>query len=96
MFHLYSVPGPYTVFSDFADHIEDAALRQLAEAQECWLSVDLIHKHTTEQEAYRFIGKVLAKLAPPDAAVLVHPSRLVTLRFDDDVRRRLASSELAS
>jgi hypothetical protein len=95
-FFLYSVPGPYTEFSDFADHIEDASLRQFAEAQECWLSVDLIHKHTTEQEAYRFIGNVLAKLAPRDAAVLVHPSRLVTLRFDDHVRRRLANSGLAS
>src|SRR5713226_2044823 len=36
LFLLYSVPGPYTAFSDFADHIEDASLRELAQAQECW------------------------------------------------------------
>ena len=90
LFLLHNVPGPYTEFSDFADHIEDPSLRHLAEGQDCWLSVDLIHKHTTEEDGYRFIGNVLAKLAPSDAAVLVHPSRLITIRLDDEVRRRLA------
>jgi hypothetical protein len=93
LFLLYSVPGPYTAFSDFADHIEDASLRELALAQECWLSVDLAHAHKTEADGYRFIGQVLAKLAPRDAAVLVHPSRLMTMRFDDEVRRKLAAGE---
>ena len=93
LFLLYSVPGPYTAFSDFADHIEDASLRELARAQECWLSVDLAHAHSTDADGYRFIGQVLAKLAPPDAAVLVHPSRLMTMRFDDEVRRKLAAGE---
>jgi hypothetical protein len=91
MFLLYSVPGPYTEFSDFAERIADASLRRLAQAQACWLSVDLIHRYTTEEEACRFIGSVLAHLAPRDAAVLVHPSRLVTIAFDDQVRRTLAS-----
>ncbi len=91
MFLLYSVPGPYTEFSDFAEHIPDASLRQLARAQACWLSVDLVHQYTTEEEAYRFIGSVLAHLAPRDAAVLVHPSRLMTIAFDDRVRQELAS-----
>jgi hypothetical protein len=65
LFLLYSVPGPYTAFSDFADHIEDASLRELARTQECWLSVDLAHAHSTDADGYRFIGQVLAKLAPP-------------------------------
>jgi hypothetical protein len=90
-FLLHSIPGPYTHFSDFAEHIADASLRRLARAQTCWLSVDLIHKDAAEAEAYRFIGGVLAQLAPPDAAVLVHPSRLVTIIFTDQVRRELAS-----
>jgi hypothetical protein len=90
-FLLHSVPGPYTAFSDFAEHIGDASLRRLAQAQSCWLSVDLIHRNTTDAEAYRFIGSVLAELAPRDAAALVHPSRLLTIAFDDRVRRALAN-----
>lgn len=91
MFFLYTVPGSYTEFSEFADHIPDDGLRELAQAQACWLSVDLIHQHTTVDDGYRFIGGALAELAPPDAAVLVHPSRLTAIRFDDRVRRELAS-----
>ena len=64
--------------------------RALAVAQQSWLSVDAMHVHTTEVEAYRLIGALLAKLAPPDAAVLVHPSKLVAVRFDDILRTRLA------
>jgi hypothetical protein len=91
MFLLYTVPGPYTAVSDFADHIADSALRRLAEEQACWLSVDLVHDSTNEDEAYRFIGSVLAHLAPADTAALVHPSKLTTIAFDGDLRRRLAS-----
>jgi hypothetical protein len=91
MFLLHNVPGPYTAFSDFAAHITDASLRNLAAAQTCWLSVDLMHRQTPEEEAYRFIGGALAQLAPPDAAALVHPSRLITLAVNDEVRRQLAS-----
>jgi hypothetical protein len=91
MFLLHNVPGPYAAFSDFAAHIADASLRELAEAQTCWLSIDLMHRQTPAEEAYRFIGRALAQLAPPDAAVLVHPSRLITVAFNDDVRRQLAS-----
>jgi hypothetical protein len=92
MFLLYSVPGPYTAFSDFAGHIADAPLRRLAEAQTCWPSVDLLGREgSDEDEAYRFIASVLAQLAPRDAAALVHPSRLTTIAFDDRLRRELAS-----
>jgi hypothetical protein len=63
----------------------------LAQAQTCWLSVDLIHRDVIEEEAYRFIGGVLAQLAPPHAAVLVHPSRLIAIAFNDQVRRELAT-----
>jgi hypothetical protein len=92
MFLLYSVPGPYTAVSDFAEHVADMALRRLAQAQTCWLSVDLIHRYATDEEAYRFIGSALAQLAPPDAAVLVHPSRLIAIAFNEQVRRELAGT----
>ena len=91
MFMLQAVPGPYTMFSDFAEAITDPDLRALAVAQQAWLSVDAMHVHTTEAEAYRLIGSLLAKLAPPDAAVLVHPSKPIVMRFDDEVRTRLAN-----
>jgi hypothetical protein len=91
MFMLHSVPGPYTDFSDFAEAITEPGVRALAVAQQAWLAVDTMHVHTTEAEAYRLIGALLAKLAPPDAAVLVHPSKPIVMRLDGDVRSRLAS-----
>jgi hypothetical protein len=90
MYMLHSVPGPYTEFSDFADRIDEADLRTLALAQQCWLGIDCYAG--AEEDAYRFIGKVLAALAPADAVALVHPDRLTTIRFDDDLRRRLAEN----
>lgn len=89
MFMLQSVPGPYTEFSSFAEHIRDAALRRIAVAQQAWLGVERI-SGDNEDEAYRFIGKVLAALAPSDATVLVHPARLVSYPFDADMRRKLS------
>jgi hypothetical protein len=93
LFMLLSVPGPYTEFSDFAGSIADPLLRRKAEAQTAWLSVDLIGKITTNEEAYRFIGAVLAKLAPADAACLVKPATKSTIVFDDTVRSRLAGGQ---
>jgi hypothetical protein len=93
MFMLISVPASYTEFSDFAEVIADPALLRKIKAQCCWLSVDLIHRHTTNEDAYRFIEQVLAKLAPSDSAFLVHPERRITITFDDGIRRRLANGE---
>ena len=81
IFMVQSVPGPYTEFSDFARFIADPSLRHQAEAQQCWLSVDLVHMMTNKEEAYRFIAVALAKLAPTDAAVLVKPENDSTVRF---------------
>lgn len=91
MFMLNSFADRYAEVSDFAGHIADAKLRALALAQEAWLSVDLVHSGADPDQAYRFIGKALAELAPPDAAVLVHPDDNKSQAFDDSVRRRLAS-----
>jgi hypothetical protein len=88
-FLLHNVPGPYTEFSDMIDRIPDASLRDVARAQEGWMSVDLM-AGSGEAEGYKFIGSVLARLAPADAAVLLHPSRGTAVRFTADVRRKLA------
>lgn len=88
-----SVPGPYTMFSSFARAIKDGALRRQVRSQQSWLSIDLIAKHTTEEDAYRFIGRALARLAPADAAYLVHPTHFTVVAFDQDVRDRLAKGE---
>ncbi len=93
LFMLNNVPGPYTEFSDFAD-IADPALRDRAEQQSCWLSVDLTHPTASVEEAYCFIGKVLARIAPDDAALLVHPETLRSMVFDENVRDRLSCGEL--
>ena len=93
MFLLNNVPGPYGEFSNFAHSIADPSMRREAAAQRCWLSVDLIHKVGNHEKAYRFIEQVFAKFAPADAAFLVHPSKLITIRFDHDLRVRLAKAE---
>jgi hypothetical protein len=88
-FLLHNVPYPYGEFADTIDRISDASLRDVAKAQGCWMSVDLISK-SGAAEAYKFIGSVLARLAPPDTAVLLHSSRGTAVRFTEDVRRKLA------
>jgi hypothetical protein len=91
MFMVLSVPGPYTEFSDFARFITDASLRRKAEAQQCWLSIDLIHMFANKDEAYRFIAVALAKLAPADAAVLVKPETNSAVVFTAELRSQLAA-----
>jgi hypothetical protein len=93
MFLLQSVPGPYTEFSPFAHHIRDAALRRNALAQQAWLAIDQVGGDN-EADAYRFIGKVLADLAPGDATVLVHPERLVSYPLDTEMRLKLSKAEV--
>jgi hypothetical protein len=56
MFLLHNVPGPYWEFSGFAKAIVDPTFRKKAMAQCCWLSVDRIGKHGSEEDGYRFIG----------------------------------------
>jgi len=93
MFMVQSVPGPYTEFSDFARFITDTSLRRKAEAQQCWLSIDLIHMFANKDEAYRFIAVALAKLAPADAAVLVKPQTNAAVLFTAELRSQLAAGQ---
>jgi hypothetical protein len=91
-FLLNSVPGPYSDVSDFARFIKDQTVRKKALAQRCRLSVDLISK-TSSTDAYRFIGRTAAKLAPGNAAFLVHPTDGTIIPFTEDLRRRLAGGQ---
>ena len=93
MFMVLSIPGPYTEFSDFARFIADASLRRKAEAQQCWLSIDLVQMMTNKDEAYRFIAVTLAKLAPADAAVVVKPESNSAVLFTAELRSRLAAGQ---
>ena len=88
-FILNNVAGPYTEFSDFAARIADLDLRRLATAQEAWLSIDRIGGSNL-RDAYRFIGKALAELAPADAAVLIDGTSNGNWRFGPEIRRHLA------
>lgn len=93
MFMVQSVPAPYTEFSDFARFIADPSLRRKAQAQQCWLSIDLVHMMTNKGEAYRFIATALAKLAPADAAVLVMPENNSAVVFTAELRSQLAGGQ---
>lgn len=93
IFLLNNIPGPYSDFSRFAEAISDPSIRSRVAKQCCWLSVDFIHRTSTDEEAYRFIEQVLAKLALADAAFLVDPDRGATIAFDDEIRSRFAKGE---
>lgn len=93
IFLLNNVPGPYTDFSKFAEAISDPSVRSSVDKQCCWMSVDLIHRNTTDEDAYCFIEKVLAQFAPADAAFLVDPDKGATITFDDGIRGRFAKGE---
>jgi hypothetical protein len=90
LFTLHNVAGPYSEFSNFPDHLSDP-LRAIALRQSCWMSIDLTHAYGSEEDAYHFIGPVLAQLAPTDAAVLLHPTKMTAVEFTGNVRRQLAS-----
>lgn len=95
LFMVQSVPGPYTEFSSYLEHVEDSDLKHSLQEQPCWMSVDMLHCQTTEDDAYRFIGAVLAKLAPEDTSYLVDPRRMLVVPFSGEVRRRLAAGAAA-
>lgn len=94
-FMMHSVRGRYTDVSDFARHIADRRLRQRAEAQACWMSVDLRGRHGNagKEEPYRLIGALLATLAPADSAFVVDLATSAIVAFSDEVRDRLARGD---
>jgi hypothetical protein len=91
MFLIHNVPGPYDALSDLRVHIEDPDLRRMSSQHTSWLSVDLVHRHASAEDAFRFVALVMAKLAPADSVLLVHPSHALTAPFTDRVRATLAS-----
>jgi hypothetical protein len=92
MYMLHNVAVRYSEFSDFPNHLE-GPIRELALQQPCWMSIDVIGKYGTDEDAYRFIGRALAQLASPDSAVLLHPSKMVATPFTETVRRQLAAGD---
>ena len=93
LYMLQSIAAGSTGFSEFADDIDDPALRALIFEQHAWLSVDVIDA-AVDQDCRRFIGKVLAELVPADSAILADPDRRTAIRFDEQVRGQLAHEEL--
>jgi hypothetical protein len=94
IFILNNIPGPYADASNFAEVISDLSVVSGVASQRCWLSVDLVHRTTTDQEGLRFIEQVLARFAPADAAYLVNPDNGATIAFNDSLRSRFARGEL--
>ncbi len=48
----------------------------------------------TEAEAWRFIGKVLAELAPEDAVAIYVPAKGVLITFDNSSKAKLRDSNV--
>ncbi len=89
-FMIHSVPASYDGYSDFKQCIKDAELIQIVNTHRSWLSVDRIMPQGTEEEHYRFIGVLLSRIAPEDSVAVVHPTKLLTIRFTEEVRTSLS------
>jgi hypothetical protein len=89
-FLAISAPVPYTNASPFAASLADPELIEIATNHEAWLSIDLIGPVGGVDDAYRLIGKALARLAVHPLGI-VHPHTCTTLRFSDTVLNGLRS-----
>jgi hypothetical protein len=78
LYMLQSIAAGSTGFSEFADDIDDPALRALIFEQQAWLSVDVIDA-AVDQDCRRFIGKVLRNSRPPTQQSW--PIRIVERRY---------------
>ncbi|RAI39209.1 hypothetical protein [Rhodoplanes roseus] len=92
-FTIHSAHGRYSDVSKAPGRIADPALQRLAMAQTCWLSIDFVHTWGPTTEAYRFIARAMARLAPADTAVLLRPPTQGAAAFDEPLRKRLAAAE---
>ncbi|HEX4407504.1 MAG TPA: hypothetical protein VH206_01910 [Xanthobacteraceae bacterium] len=94
IFILNSGSEPFAGLSDFTKTIPDGPIRRSIEAECCWLALSLIYKSKPDAAAFRFVEQALAKLAPPDAAFLVDPTKRITIPFDDTMRRSFMRGEM--
>ena len=90
-YYVNGVPGPYAAFSNFLFEVHDSGLRKLCSEQPFWFSVDVLRKHGTDEDAYRFAGLLLSALAHEDSAVLVQPFQGSCQRLTPKLRRQLAA-----
>jgi hypothetical protein len=93
MFLIEAIPRPYTESSDFRA-TAPVALKAAIQAHTSWISVDAIQAIDSELDAYRFIGRTLAYLAPVDALALVHPQSGWTEAFTQETRERLRAKHV--
>jgi hypothetical protein len=93
LYMLHNIAGGEREFSDFADDIDDPSQREAILQQEAWLSIHLVEA-APDQDCRRFIARVLAELAPADAAFLADLDRRLAIRFDEKVRGQLAREEI--
>ena len=94
VFLVSFVPGPYTKFSDFADHVSAPRLLDLVHRHNAWLSVDLISEVEPEDDPYRFIGKTLAQLAPESSLAIVYPAKYIMVPFAESSRIHLRADDV--
>lgn len=90
LFMLHNIPAPYTEFSNILEIVDDPVLRETIAATTAWMSIDLVSAFGSNEDAWRFIGRMLARIAPTDAVFLLHPDSGGVIAFDDDIRRALA------
>ena len=81
-----------------AGSISDRALGEKVRKHRAWISVDLMDRDKmmfrTEADAWRFIGKVLAELAPEDAVAIYVPAKGVLMAFDNSSKTKLRDSNV--
>jgi hypothetical protein len=91
LFFVICRPEAYVDVSSFALNDRDPRLQDLLRQHNAWLSVDQVAPIGGTEDAYRFIGRALAKLAPDDSVALVHPQTNAMVPFDSETRAKLRS-----
>jgi hypothetical protein len=94
VFFVNFIASPYTKFSEFAAHISAPPLLDLVRQHAAWLSLDLIGEIGSEDDAYRFIGKALAQLAPLGSLAIVHPEKHIIVPFAESSRDHLRADKV--
>jgi hypothetical protein len=94
VFFVNVVPRPYTAVSGFLTKVTEPTLRSRVQGHTAWLSVDRVGAIGSVDDAYRFIGKALARLAPHDALAVVHPSSERTVPFEGSTLAQLRADNV--
>lgn len=89
-FLIHNVPAPYVNnAAEASESFPELRVRKAVRDHQAWLSMDILHAGAATPEAYRLVGRVLARLVDTNCLALYHPplNRWVTCSIDETAER---------